>query len=86
MTGPFPRDRDSANLRASLFDLLRLSETDTTSWTSRRRRAALESVSTDRRRLTLVPRWLTHGDLRLRRACWDGVSDHGEPVHQQLHP
>ncbi|WP_405675327.1 ATP-dependent DNA ligase [Streptomyces canus] len=46
---PFPRDRDSANLRASAFDLLRLSGTDTTGWPYRRRRAALESVFAVRR-------------------------------------
>ncbi|MDH6590055.1 ATP-dependent DNA ligase [Streptomyces sp. SAI-133] len=38
------RKRDSANLRAFAFDLLRLSGTDTTRWPYRRRRAALESV------------------------------------------
>jgi hypothetical protein len=40
---------DSANLRASAFDLLRLSGTDTTGWPYRRRRAALEFVFAARR-------------------------------------
>ncbi|WUH07381.1 ATP-dependent DNA ligase (plasmid) [Streptomyces violaceus] len=46
---PFPRDRDSANLRASAFDLLRLAGTDTTSWPYRRRRNALEALFVERK-------------------------------------
>ncbi|WP_369166407.1 hypothetical protein AB5J49_00190 [Streptomyces sp. R28] len=44
-----PNVQDSGNPRASAFDLLRLSGTDTTSWPYRRRRTALESVFAARR-------------------------------------
>jgi ATP dependent DNA ligase-like protein len=40
----FPRDRDSANLRASAFDVLRLAGTTTLTWPYSRRRAALEEL------------------------------------------
>ncbi|TRO58105.1 hypothetical protein [Streptomyces sp. IB201691-2A2] len=39
----FPRDRDSANLRASAFDVLGLAGT-TLAWPYQRRRAALEEL------------------------------------------
>ncbi|MBB4717734.1 hypothetical protein ACIQNT_00285 [Streptomyces luteogriseus] len=41
---PFPRDRDSANLRASAFGLVHQGDTDLTGWPYRRRRAALEAL------------------------------------------
>ncbi|MFJ5917260.1 hypothetical protein ACIQFW_15865 [Streptomyces ardesiacus] len=41
---PFPRGRDSANLRAFVFDLMRQGSTDLTPWPHSQRRTALEEL------------------------------------------
>ncbi|MFG2463726.1 hypothetical protein ACGFWE_42765 [Streptomyces sp. NPDC048523] len=83
--------QDSANLRASAFDLLRLSSTDTTAWPYQRRRAALESVFAARRLTapwTLCPsttnpqtvaQWLTWGSVGLEGVLFKRLTDSYRP-------
>ncbi|MFD6297227.1 ATP-dependent DNA ligase [Streptomyces sp. NPDC060235] len=76
---PFQRDRDSANLPASAFDLLRLNGNDTTSWPYRRRRTALESVFSARRLTapwTLCPS-TTNQDVVTEWLTWGAVGMEG---------
>jgi ATP-dependent DNA ligase len=79
--------RELANLRASAFDLLRLSGTDTTTWPYQRRRVALESVFAARRLTapwTLCPstttpevvaQWLTWGPVGLEGVLFKRLTD-----------